>query len=239
MDTQPRRTSRSQGAEGGADMNAVFRMVEFEDRIDGRRESLSLLRSDRSESGVEPPSSHPPPPTKVETALPPPPSFPAGFKGVHRAGASQWQTQIYFQGRLHHVGQSDEAASCARTFAACTRAISLLKHRSLLPEPTARPSTKTKKLRSDEAGGVPGGGGAELRLALGGFDGEAGGHTQCTAHTVHTSPRCTADSVHRVRGAGEDAALQLHLLTPSHAFSRLLTPSHAFSQARTRRCSCT
>ena len=115
------------GAHPPVDMNAVFREVDKEDKEDGRYERLELITSARSDSG---------------------------FKGVHRSGPDKWQTQVYFNGSLYHVGQAPDAETCARTMAVCQRLIENLRRRGLLAASLSQ-QPKTKKGRRGEVGDEP------------------------------------------------------------------------------------
>ena len=94
-----------QPAGGFVDFCAVFKAADMEDREDGHREPLELIRSHKSESG---------------------------FKGVHKSGADKWQVQVYYNGQLWHVGHNPSPEISARTMAVCQRLIDNLRRRGIV-----------------------------------------------------------------------------------------------------------
>ena len=82
--------------------------MDREDREDGRREPIELVVSDKSASG---------------------------YQGVHRTGVDKWQTQVYHNGTLYHVGHNDQPQGAARTHCVCKRFVDRMRHRGVLPPP--------------------------------------------------------------------------------------------------------
>ena len=146
----------SETAAAAVDMNLVFKEADREDREDGRREAVDLIRSERSESG---------------------------YKGVHRTSGQRWQTQVYYDGSLYHVGHHDDPESCARTMAVCTRLIKGLRRRGLLSASTQAKAQGKKK--SKELAGLDGGAAvaSQAWLLNKSFDGDD------AALQVHANPK--------------------------------------------------
>ena len=126
----------------------------------------------------------------------------SGFKGVHKCAPGKWQTQVYHEGHLYHVGAHDTTAQCARTFAVCTQLIRNLRQRKLLVEGAAV-KTGRKKRESTEA--LPPPGAAVESLAFDGEDAALQLHTNTKADSgcqgVYHNPHINHYGVVRSRAS--------------------------------------
>eukprot|EP00966_Prymnesium_polylepis_P193602 4487500-Prymnesium_polylepis.1 len=114
-------TLEAAAAGGGMDINKLFKIADRQDMEDGHREVLELHKSERSESG---------------------------YKGVHKCGG-KWQTQVYHEGQLYHVGAHDGPEACARTHAVCMRLVEKLRTRGMLTEGAAYKNARRMKRKDD------------------------------------------------------------------------------------------